>query len=259
MSEIKALVTEIERASYEDGPGLRTVVFFKGCPLNCVWCHNPECIKKEPEILSYPEKCIGCGLCDKGCFSGAKIVCGKEMTVTDIMNEILLDKLYYGENGGVTFSGGEPMLQKEVLDSFIDECKENGIKTAIETSLCIFDESVLSRLDFIMADFKIWDNEKHKNYVGIDNTVIKENFKKLDKLNIPFLVRTPIIPSINDTKEEISAIRNFLKDFKNIVGYELLPYHPLGIAKQKALGIGVTEFSIPTESQMEDLREYAKL
>ncbi len=259
MSDLKALVTDIERASYEDGPGLRTVVFFKGCPLSCVWCHNPECISKEPEILSYPEKCIGCGLCDKGCFSGAKVVCGKLMTDQEIMNEILLDKIYYGENGGVTFSGGEPMLHTEILNSLIQNCKSEGIKTAIETSLCIFDEGIFSKLDFIMADFKVWDSQKHKKYVGINNEVIKENFKKLDKLDIPFLVRTPIIPGINDTKEEISAIKDFLKGFKNIVGYELLPYHPLGVAKQKALGIEVTEFSIPNDSQMEDLREYAKL
>ncbi len=259
MSEIKAIVTEIERTSFEDGPGLRTVVFFKGCPLRCIWCHNPECISKEKEILSYPEKCIGCGLCDKGCFSGAKVVCGKAMTDREIMNEILLDKSYYGENGGVTFSGGEPMLHTEMLKSLIKKCKQEGIKTAIETSLCIFDEKILGDIDYIMADFKIWDNQSHIKYVGIDNSIIKENFKRLDGLGVPFLVRTPIIPEINGKREEIEAISEFLRGFKNIVGYELLPYHPLGVSKQKALGIKSVEFTVPDDSLMEDLGKYAKL
>ena len=259
MSNLKAFVTEIERSSFEDGPGLRTVVFFKGCPLHCKWCHNPECINKEPQIMLYPEKCIGCGMCDKGGFSGAKAVCGKEMTDEEIFKQILLDKDYYADDGGVTFSGGEPMIYPEMLKSLISKCKETGIKTAVETSLCIFNEEILSRLDFVMADFKIFNNEKHIEYVGIDNEIIKENFKKLDKLGVPFLVRTPIIPSVNNTVEEIAAIRDFLKQFKNIVGYELLPYHPLGVTKQKALGLTVTEFQIPTDAQMEELKKYAKL
>lgn len=259
MSDLKAIVTEIERSSFEDGPGLRTVVFFKGCPLRCKWCHNPECIKKEPQIMFYPEKCIGCGMCDKGCFAGAKVVCGKEMTNEEIFKQILLDKDYYANDGGVTFSGGEPMLYPEMLKSLISKCKEAGIKTAVETSLCIFNEEILSSLDFVMADFKIFNNEKHIEYVGIDNQIIKENFKKLDKLGIPFLVRTPIIPGVNDTIEEISAIRDFLRQFNNIVDYELLPYHPLGVTKQKALGLEITEFSIPTDAEMEALKEYAKL
>ena len=259
MSNLKAFVTEIERSSFEDGPGLRTVVFFKGCPLHCKWCHNPECINKEPQIMFYPEKCIGCGMCDKGCFAGAKVICGKEMTDQEIFKQILLDRDYYAKDGGVTFSGGEPMIYPEMLKSLILKCKETGIKTAVETSLCIFNGEILSSLDFVMADFKIFNNEKHIEYVGIDNEIIKENFKKLDKLGVPFLVRTPIIPGVNDTIEEISAIRDFLKQFKNIKGYELLPYHPLGVTKQKALGLPVTQFQIPTDAQMEVLKEYAKL
>ena len=150
-------------------------------------------------------------------------------------------------------------MQPQMLKSLILKCKSAGIKTAIETSLCIFDCEVLSQIDFVMADFKIFNNQKHIEYVGIDNEIIKENFKKLDKLGVPFLVRTPIIPGINDTVEEISAIRDFLKQFKNIKGYELLPYHPLGVTKQKALGLPITEFPIPTDTQMEVLKQHAKL
>ncbi len=259
MSNLKAIITEIERSSFEDGPGLRTVVFFKGCPLDCKWCHNPECIPPEPQMMFYPEKCIGCGLCEKGCFAGAKVLCGKEMTDDEIFQQILLDKDYYSKGGGVTFSGGEPLMQPQMLKSLIKKCKNAGIRTAIETSLCIFDSEILSEIDFVMADFKVFDNKKHIEYVGIDNKIIKENFKKLDALNVPFLVRTPIIPGVNDTVEEISAITEFLKQFKNVVGYELLPYHPLGVTKQKALGLPITEFSIPTNSQMEVLKKYADI
>lgn len=254
-----ALVADIQRSSLHDGPGIRTTVFFKGCPLNCVWCHNPECIKKEPQILIYPEKCIGCGMCDKGCFSGARVTCGMEMTSQEIFSEILLDKTYYGKNGGITFSGGEPMLYPEMLKELISLCKMKRINTAIETSLSIFNAEILGSLDFIMADLKIWDDAKHKKFTGASNQLIKDNFKQLDALNVPFTVRTPIIPGINDDKDEIISIRNYIKDFKNVKSYELLPYHPLGVSKRRALGLIETEFTVPQKTKMEELQRYADL
>ena len=254
-----AVVADIQRASIHDGPGLRTTVFFKGWPLSCAWGHNPECIEKNPQMLFYPEKCIGCNMCDKGCFSGAKILCGKEMTAEEIFAEILDDKLNYGENGGVTFSGGEPLLYPEMLKELITLCKQNGINTAIETSLFIFDKEILKSVDFVMADFKIWDSEKHQKYTGVKNDTIIRNFKRLDKLNVPFIVRTPVIPAINDTAEEIAQIRDFIKTLKNITDYEFLPYHPLGVSKQRALGIDEIRFDIPEKDKMEELRRYADL
>lgn len=254
-----ALVTEIVRASFADGPGMRTVVFFKGCPLSCIWCHNPECIDVKQQILYYPEKCIGCGMCDKGCFSGAKIICGQKMSAKEIFSEIVLDKLNYGKDGGVTFSGGEPMMHPKMLRELISLCNDEGIGTAIETSLYIFNEEILSSLDYIMADFKIWDNFKHRKYTGVDNEIIKKNFKLLDKLGVPFAVRTPIIPGINDSKEEIIAIRDFLKQFNNICEYKLLPYHPLGVSKRNALKLERIEFEIPSTEKMEELNSYANL
>ena len=119
-----ATIFDIERASYVDGPGVRTTVFFKGCPLSCKWCHNPECIDFQPQVMYYPEKCIACGLCDKGCFSGAKVLCGKDYTSDELLEEILLDKPYYAQNGGVTFSGGEPLVQKDFLDEILDKCRK---------------------------------------------------------------------------------------------------------------------------------------
>lgn len=235
---IKAIIADIQRASIHDGPGLRTTVFFKGCPLSCAWCHNPECIGFKPQIMNYSEKCIACGQCDKGCFSGAKVVCGKEMTVSEVLEQILLDKDYYGENGGVTFSGGEPMAQKEFLYELIEKCKINGINTAIETSLIYFDEKIFRSVDLVMADFKIWNEEKHIKYTGVSNKNIIESFKKLDSLNIPYIVRTPVIDNITDIEE----IEEFLKTLKNMMRHEKLKYHPLGIEKAKALGIEQERF-----------------
>lgn len=256
---IKAIVADIQRASFDDGPGIRTTVFFKGCPLNCIWCHNPECISPKPQILFYPEKCIGCGMCEKGCFSGARVICGKEMTASEIFFEVLADKDSYGTNGGVTFSGGEPMLHREMLKELIFLCKKEGINTAIETALYIFDSEIFKSLDFIMADFKIFDSDRHRQYTSVPNDAIKENIKKLDELDVPFIIRTPIIPGINDSIEEVRRIRDFLSGMKNIKKYELLPYHPLGVVKQRALGLSETRFEIPSKEKMEELRKYADL
>ena len=253
-----AIVTEIQHTSFHDGPGIRTTVFFKGCPLSCIWCHNPECISKEPEILCYPEKCIGCGRCDEGCFAGAKVICGKEMTASEIFAEILLDKPYYGERGGVTFSGGEALVYPEMLKQLISLCKKENISTAIETSLYIYNKEVLENIDFIMADFKIFDDEEHKKYTGVSNKVIKENFIKLDELGVPFIVRTPLIPGITDSKENIIAIRDYIKTFKNIKGYELLEYNPFGNQKLIALGKAPIVFDTAPKTRKE-FEKYANL
>lgn len=255
----KAVVADIERAAIHDGPGIRTTVFFKGCPLNCAWCHNPECISKEPQEMFYPEKCIGCKMCKEGCFSGARVICGREMTAEEIFDQILEDKVYYSSDGGVTFSGGEPLMYPCVIKKLINMCKAENINTAIETSLALFDAELLGSLDLVMADFKIFDSEVHKQYTGLSNDIIKKNFLRLDELNVPFIVRTPIIPGVNDTIEEIGQIRDYIKNFKNIIGYELLPYHPLGVAKQKALGLKEIRFEVPKNDEMEELRKYADL
>lgn len=251
---IKGLITDIQRASFHDGSGIRTTVFLKGCPLSCLWCHNPECISFEKEILAYPEKCIGCGFCDEGCYSGAKIICGKEMSAQEVYDEIKLDIPYFGDSGGVTISGGEPMAQKEFTKELIKVCKENRINCAIETSLIIYDEDVFKSLNFVMADLKIWDDEEHKKYTGVSNKEIIENFKKLDSIGIPIIVRTPVIPGVN---QEIDKISEFVKGLENVIEYEFLPYHPLGLGKAKALGKEITEFEIPKAEYMKEFEKYA--
>ncbi len=205
-------------------------------------------------MLSYPEKCIGCGGCAEGCYSGARVICGREMTAEEILAEILEDKPYYGADGGVTFSGGEPMAQKEIIRELIPLCRAERIGCAMETSLIYFDEEIFKSLDFIMADLKIFDSEIHKKYTGVGNEKIKENFKKLDTLGIPIIVRTPIIPEI---EQGISEISNFAHSMKNAERYELLPYHPLGNAKRQALGQSVPCFTVPTKEFMKEVNRYA--
>ena len=253
MKEIFATVADIQRCSTEDGPGLRTTVFFKGCPLNCAWCHNPECIDPHEQMLFYPEKCIGCGFCESGCFSGARVVCGKPMTLENVLVQILADKDYYGDLGGVTFSGGEPLLKREFLSKIIDLCKENGINCAIESSLCIFDEEIFKKCDLVMADFKIWDSEIHKKYTGVSNKTIKENFQRLNALGVPIIARTPIIP---DIEQYVESIPYFLKNLENVKKYELLPYHPLGESKRAALGLEKQDFTVPKKEFMKELEKY---
>lgn len=253
---INGIVADIQRASVHDGPGIRTTVFLKGCPLHCAWCHNPECIDYRPQMMYYPEKCIGCGLCDKGCFSGAKVICGKTMSVSEVLKEVLQDRDYYGNDGGVTISGGEPLAQRQFVSALIDACKAEGIHCAVETSLIFYDEEIFKKLDLVMADLKIWDNELHKAYTGVENVKIKEHFERLNGLGVPIIARTPVIPEID---QNIEAISGFLKQLENVKQYELLPYHPLGDSKREALGIAAEHFTVPTAEFMKELKKYVFL
>ena len=159
----------------------------------------------------------------------------------------------------VRLTGGEPLEQASFLKNFIPACKEHKIHVAMESCMFIWDKNIFSQADYLMSDLKIWDNEKHIRFTGVSNAKIKENILKADELGIPILLRTPVVKGINDTKEEIQNIRNFAKSLKHVVGYELLPYHPLGIPKRKALGMPVEEFSQPEKEIMETLKKYADL
>lgn len=248
------LIADIRRASFHDGDGIRTTVFFKGCPLRCAWCHNPECLSPEPQELFYRERCIGCGFCADGCFSGARVICGKRMRAEEVLREILLDRPYYDQKGGVTFTGGEPLMQADFLRECIALCRREGIGCAVETSLYYFDEALFRSLDFVMADLKIWDNECHRRYTGVGNERIKENFKRLNALGIPIIARTPVIPEIDQGIDRISA---FLRTLEHVVRYELLPYHALGNVKAEAMGIETKKFSVPSGDYMKELERYA--
>lgn len=253
------LVVDVQRASLHDGPGLRTTVFFKGCPLHCAWCHNPESISFEKQTLFYPEKCIGCGHCKEGCFAGARVPCGREVTPEELLGEILQDKPFYQSQGGVTFSGGEPLAQREFLRRMLTLCRGSGVRTAVETSMTIFDEEIFSQLDLIMADLKIWDEEKHRAYCGGSARAIRENFQKAAGLGVPIIARTPVVPGVNDSEEELLPIARFLAPLRAVQRYELLPYHPLGQEKARALGQEQPRFPTPAPEKMAALRQACQL
>lgn len=265
---MKALITDIQRFSLSDGTGIRTTVFLKGCNMHCTWCHNPETLSNRSELMFYETKCIGCGkcfeVCPKGahkiidenhvidrnlcvscgkcaevCYAEALVMCGKPMTVDDVMKQIVQDKAYYdNSNGGVTISGGEVLCNIEFATELAKACKAEGINVAIETNLSVPLENaqcLIDNLDMVMCDIKIFDNEKHKEYTGISNSVVLDNIKKLDELNIPFIVRTPLIPHVTDSEENIEQIADYIKGLKNLVRYEMLNFNPLGEGKYKSL------------------------
>jgi len=265
---MKSYITDIQRFSLRDGDGIRTTVFFKGCNMKCPWCHNPETISHDPELMFYESKCIGCGKCFEACPTGAHktedgkhfidralctncgkcasvcyaealTMCGKEMTADEIMAEICQDKEYYkNSGGGVTLSGGEVLCHREFAAALLDACHTEGIHTAIETNLSFafeMAEPLLSRADLIMCDVKLYDDAAHRMHTGVSNRTILENVTKLDSLGVPVIVRTPLIPGVTDSAENLTAIAKHIKHLKNLRRYELLNFNPLGEGKYRAL------------------------
>ncbi|MCL2059629.1 MAG: glycyl-radical enzyme activating protein [Oscillospiraceae bacterium] len=247
------IIADIQRFSLHDGPGIRTSVFVKGCNMRCAWCHNPETIAFEPEILLKMENCIGCGQCEKGCFAGAKVLCGQEMTVEEVLAQVMLDAPYYGETGGITITGGEPACQAEFCAGLLRACRENGIHTAIETNLCFNLDTLrpmLSELDLVMADIKLFDDAAHRQWTGVGNGLLMDNLAAISGLGIPLIVRTPVVPGVNATEEDIEAIAAFASGLPSLVYYELLPYHSLGLSKGKAQNWAYAKFDKPEHDFM---------
>ena len=261
-------VTDIQRFSLNDGDGIRTTVFLRGCNMHCTWCHNPETIDFDNNILLYQNHCIGCGKCFEVCPNGAHVLvdgehridtdkcvrCGacvdrcyaealrfsaKKMTSDEVMAQIVQDIPYYEQSGGgVTLSGGEVFCQAEFADEIIDKCRLRGIRTAVETNLFHNFEKIektLRKLDLIMFDIKLFDSAAHKKYTGVDNRIILENAKALDRLGIPLIVRTPLIPGATDTPQNLREIAGFVQTLRNARYYELLNFNPLGGTKYKAM------------------------
>ena len=272
----KAIFFDIQRNSFVDGPGIRTTVFFKGCNLKCAWCHNPESQSAKPQMMFYKDKCTGCGKCKSVCpyhleqceLCGkctlycpvdARKVCGKEHTVDEVLKEVLKDQAFYETSGGgVTFSGGECMLQIDFLAEILKKCKENGIHTAVDTAGHIPFESfekILPYTDLFLYDIKIFDSQKHKQYVGVSNELILENLKKLFERKAKLWIRIPIIPDVNDSIEEIQKIKDFLKTNGTPEKIELLPYHAMGENKYRAIGKEPQIFKTPDAENMKRLKE----
>lgn len=238
------IITDIQRFSLNDGAGIRTSVFLKGCNMACRWCHNPETINPRPQTLFYAENCIRCGECDKGCFADARVVSGAEMTADEVYAQIKRDYPYYiGSGGGVTLTGGEVLVQAAFAGEILKKCRQNGIHTAVESNLNAPWETIaplLDLIDFVFADIKHIDPHEHKKYTGVSNQIILDNIKRLDQANVLFAVRTPVIPGVNDNEAVIAEIGAFLRELKNPAFYELLNFNPLGGNKYKALGLNNT-------------------
>ena len=271
----KATLFDIARNSYVDGPGIRTTVFFKGCNLHCAWCHNPESQSAKPQMMFYKHKCTGCGKCKEKCPNAlekcdlcskctlycphdAREICGKEYAVDAVLREILKDKSFYeASGGGVTFSGGECMLQIEFLTEVLKACKENGIHTAVDTAGHVpyerF-EKILPYTDLFLYDVKCFDSEKHKQYTGVRNELILENLKNLLATDTPVWIRIPIIPTVNDTEEEIQQFKDYIFSCGKPEKIELLPYHAMGEHKYAAVGKSAQSFSVPNEEKMRQLK-----
>ena len=270
----KGLIFNIQKMSIQDGPGIRTTVFFKGCPLRCLWCANPESQNRKKEIAFFHGKCVQCGYCTqicpvqaitgsnqmfsihreqciqclqcaKECCTNAKKIIGQEYSSKELLIEIFKDKEFYVKSGGgVTFSGGEPFLQYDFLLECLKECKKEGLHIAIETTGFSDIEKILSAsryIDLIFYDLKHMDTQKHKKFTGVSNDTILHNFRTLTQYHKNVIARIPLIPSFNDSETNIRKTAAFAA---NCGAYrlEILPYHKLGIIKYQQLG---REYQLP--------------
>ncbi len=264
----KGRIFNLQRFSTSDGPGIRTVIFFKGCPLNCSWCHNPESKSSKAQILFKNELCIGCGKCievcslkghtlEKGkhiflreeckgcgecannCCTKALELCGEEKTAEEIINIALRDQPFYKEaGGGITLSGGEPLMQYEFCLELLRLAKENNLHTAIETSgYSLKDITALNEFtDLWLYDIKVLNEQDHIKYIGASNKVILENLYKLNSMGANIILRCPVIPHINMNPAHFEKLSRLANSLANLTEIHLEPYHPLGISKAQLLG-----------------------
>lgn len=273
---VTGVISNISRCSVNDGPGVRTVVYFKGCNLRCKWCHNPELISFHRELAYFPQKCIfcgrcmmmcpkvhiiennlvklkrecctACGKCADECPANALELIGKEMSVDEVFTEVLKDRHFFNESGGgVTFSGGECLLQADFSASLAERCKKEGIHTAVETSaFCLWSniEKMLPFTDLFFTDLKIANSEKHRSYTSAGNELIIENIRRLSSKNKNIIVRIPVIPNVNDSAEDFDALGEVIKTFDSGIHHiELLKYNNLAKPKYDAISADYTDFA----------------
>ncbi len=294
---MNGLIFDIQHFSIYDGPGIRTTVFLKGCSLDCQWCHNPESISLKKEVQTYFLKCIGCGQCllvcpqnahkiindirayDKencikcgtctdNCYSGALVMSGNEMTVEQVVDEVSRDTAFYNNsNGGVTFSGGEPLLQSGFITEVMKILRPEKIHIAVDTAgkvpFSAF-EKVIPYTDLFLYDIKAFDTDIHKEFTGSGNSLILSNLKKLSKNGVPIRIRIPVISGVNFDLAEMTKIAEFISSLNNIDGVEPLVYHSLGAGKLESMGRTADGniFSTPDKSvlnEIYDLMESAGL
>jgi pyruvate formate lyase activating enzyme len=287
----KGTIFDISRYAIHDGPGIRATVFFKGCPLRCQWCHNPEGQESKPEIIVKAEKCPAdceqclsicpkaaiskngrsitvdrekcdsCGKCKDVCVYEALDIIGREVTVQDVLKEVEKDRIFFDESGGgVTISGGEPLMQPDFLEALLKGFKKRGIRTTVDTSgFASFEilDRISDHVDLFLYDLKLMDPKKHKEYSGVSNEIILENLKRLSEKGKKVIVRIPVIPGVNDDGENMKRIADYLLSLKNIKQINLLPFHRGGIQKYKRLGKkNLTEFlQPPSNDKMKEIKK----
>lgn len=289
---VKGVIFNIQHYSIHDGPGIRTTVFLKGCPLHCLWCQNPESQASQPEIFFNSENCTGCGKCTQVCPEGAIEICeersrmnreickgagkcaevcpnevrelmGSYVTAGEVLKDVAGDSIFYQRSGGgVTLGGGEPLAQPQFTISLLKLCKDAGIHTALDTCGHAGWETVkriLNYVDLVLYDFKHMDPMQHKKYIGVSNDLILDNARKIHhELSIPILARLAIIPGYNDSAENIKATAKFIKsELGNSIKVHLLPYHKLGETKYERLERPGNSVSIEPSSEeyMSELQE----
>ncbi|MBQ9544121.1 MAG: glycyl-radical enzyme activating protein [Clostridia bacterium] len=286
MSTDAALISRIQKFCMHDGPGLRTVVFFKGCPLRCAWCHNPETQSSKIEMMLTEKNCIGCGDCASVCPSGAQVfspgraidrqkcvscgrcaeVCpsgaispsGERIPIEKIAEEVLADRAFYGTEGGITVSGGEPTFQPEALVRLLEIMRRNGVNTAVETCGAFpedFADTLAGLVDLFLFDFKDSDPERLRRFTGADCERVANNLLRLDSLGCGSVVRCPLIPGVNLDADHAAAVAALCRRLERARFVELLPYHPYGESKAKRLGRTQRLFELPDEAALEDFAQ----